>query len=181
MTEGRRRIWRGISHFCALSVAGVFLYAAQSKIIEPRQFIIDIKNYRVVPEAYLHLMAVFLPWWEVGAALALLAPRTRRAGAILITGMLIMFITAVSYATLYKGYNISCGCFGKGSAVAGWKTIALDTALLIATFISLFGARRRVTPASALPAAACSVLVLCGWTSMRHACFSVAGGCLAPV
>lgn len=141
--DRRRGTWRMIAHFCAFSVSGIFLYAAQSKIIEPRQFIIDIKNYRMVPEAYLHLMAIFLPWWEVGAALALAVPRTRRAGAILITGMLLMFITAVSYAALYKGYNISCGCFGKGSAAAGWKTIALDAALMIATFVSLIGASPR--------------------------------------
>ena len=142
-TAQRMGAWRIIAHFCAVAVAGVFLYAAQSKIIEPRQFIIDIKNYRMVPEAYLHIMAIVLPWWEVGAALALAVPRTRRAGAILITGMLLMFITAVSYAALYKGYNISCGCFGKGSAAAGWKTIALDAALLIATLISLIGASPR--------------------------------------
>jgi hypothetical protein len=129
-----------LAHLCALGVAGVFLYAAQSKVIDPRQFIIDIKNYRMVPEAWLHLMVILLPWWEVGGALALIFPRTRRAGAILISGMLLLFIVAVSYAALYKGYNISCGCFGKGSAAAGWKTIGLDTGLLIATLVSLIGA-----------------------------------------
>lgn len=148
---GRIGTWRLIAHLCALAVAGVFLYAAQSKIIEPRQFIIDIKNYRMVPEPALHFVALFLPWWEVGAALALIFPRTRRAGAILISGMLLMFIVAVSYAALYKGYNISCGCFGKGSAAAGWKTIALDTALLIATLATLIGARPRPSVEAAVP------------------------------
>jgi uncharacterized membrane protein YphA (DoxX/SURF4 family) len=121
---------------CLLAVAGAFLYAAQSKILEPRQFVVAIKNYRMVPEAGLHAMALLLPWWEVGAAIALLIPKTRRAGAMLITGMLLMFIAAVSYAALYKGYNIDCGCFGKSSAAAGWKTIGLDIALLIGTFIA---------------------------------------------
>lgn len=148
---GRIGAWRILSHICALGVAGVFLYAAQSKIIEPRQFVIDIKNYRMVPEPYLHLVAILLPWWEVGAALALIFPRTRRAGAVLISGMLLMFIAAVSYAAIYKGYNISCGCFGKGSASAGWKTIALDTALLIATLVSLVGARPRPSVEAAVP------------------------------
>ncbi|HKQ48874.1 MAG TPA: MauE/DoxX family redox-associated membrane protein [Phycisphaerae bacterium] len=151
-TEARRSgTWRLIAHFCALAVGGVFLFAAQSKIVEPRQFIIDIKNYRMVPEAYLHLVALLMPWWEVGAALALIFPRTRRAGAILISGMLLLFIAAVSYAALYKGYNISCGCFGKGSAAAGWKTIALDTGLLIATLVSLIGAGPRPSGAAAVP------------------------------
>jgi uncharacterized membrane protein YphA (DoxX/SURF4 family) len=121
---------------CLLAVSGAFLYAASSKIIEPRQFVVAIKNYRMVHEAALHAMALILPWWEVGAAIALLIPKTRRAGAMLITGMLLMFIAAVSYAALYKGYNIDCGCFGKNSAKAGFTTIGLDLALLIAIFFA---------------------------------------------
>lgn len=136
--------WRMVvAHACALAVAGVFLFAAYEKIIEPRQFALDIGNFQILPKPYWNLLAIFLPWWEVGAALALLLPRTRRAGVILMTGMLLMFIVAVSYAALYKGYNINCGCFGKNSAAAGWKTIGLDVALLIGTFLSLLGCPRR--------------------------------------
>jgi hypothetical protein len=139
LRAGRRRPdWRPIvSNVCALGVAGVFLYAAGLKILDPRQFVMDIKNYRIMPEWSLNLMALLLPWWEAGAALALILPRTRRAGAMLIAGMLVMFIAAVSYAALYKGYHISCGCFGKkGSTMAGLKTIALDVGLLLGTWLS---------------------------------------------
>lgn len=145
--DARIKLRNVVSNLCLLAVAGVFIYAAQSKIIEPRQFIIDIKNYRMVPEELLNLMALFLPWVEMVAAVALLIPQTRRAGATLIIGMLCMFIAAVSYAALYKGYNISCGCFGKGSAGAGIKTIALDIGLIIATIIGLLP-RRTVSAAS---------------------------------
>lgn len=138
-----RSAWTIIGHMCALAVAGVFLLAAHEKIIEPRQFALDIGNFRILNERHWNLMAIFLPWWEVGAAIALIVPKTRRAGAVLLTGMLVMFIVAVSYAALYKGYNIECGCFGKHSAAAGWKTIGLDVALLIGTFVSLMSGRRR--------------------------------------
>lgn len=140
--EGRNRILNLIGDLCILAVAGVFLYAAQSKIIEPRQFVIDIKNYRILPEELLHLAALILPWIEVGAAISLIIPQTRRAGAILIIGMLCMFIAAVSYSALYKGYNISCGCFGKGSTGAGLKTIALDVGLIAATIFGLLPRRK---------------------------------------
>ena len=129
---------RFIGHLLALAVAGTFLFAAWGKIREPRQFAMDITNYQIAPERYVNLMAIFLPWWEVGAAIALARPRSRPGGAILISGMLIMFISAVSYAALYKGLHISCGCWGKaGAASAGWKTIGLDVGLLIATILSL--------------------------------------------
>lgn len=130
--------WRTVVRGLALvAVAGVFLYAAQSKIIEPRQFVVSIKNYRILPESLLHLAALTLPWVELGAAIALLLPRTRRAGGILILGMLTMFVCAVSYSALYQGYNIDCGCFGKDSAQAGLKTIALDLGLIAATLIGI--------------------------------------------
>jgi uncharacterized membrane protein YphA (DoxX/SURF4 family) len=129
-------VHRTLSHLGALAVAGVFFFAAYSKITYPGQFVIDIKNYRIVPESMLNSMAILMPWWEVGAAVALLIPRTRRAGAMLITAMLVMFICAVSYSALYKGYNINCGCFGHGSAKAGLKTIGLDVALLIGTWLA---------------------------------------------
>jgi uncharacterized membrane protein YphA (DoxX/SURF4 family) len=127
-----------IAHLCALAVAGVFLYAAYEKIKVPGQFVVAIKNYRMVPELYLNLMALLLPWWEVGAAVALIFPQTRRGGAILILGMLTMFIIAVSYAAFYKGYNIDCGCFGKDSAAAGWRTIGLDLLLFLCTLASVY-------------------------------------------
>lgn len=125
---------RALSHLCALGVAGAFVWASSIKIWEPRQFAMDITNYRILPESLANLMAILLPWWELAAAIALIIPATRKSGAMLVTGMLMMFICAVSYSALYKGLHIDCGCFGKdGSAMAGWKTIGLDVFLLAAT------------------------------------------------
>ncbi len=139
-----------LAHFCALCVAGVFLYAAYFKIAEPRQFALDIKNYQILPEQLVNLAAIFLPWVEVGAAVALILPRTRRVGAVLITAMCLMFIASVSYAGLYKGLNIDCGCFGKNSTKAGLMTIALDVALIIATAVAVFLPARRRSPSADL-------------------------------
>jgi putative oxidoreductase len=123
-----------LSHLCALGVAGAFVYASSLKIWEPRQFAMDITNYRILPESLANLLAILLPWWELAAAIALIIPSTRKAGAVLVSGMLLMFICAVSYSALYKGLHIDCGCFGKdGSAMAGWKTIGFDVFLLAAT------------------------------------------------
>jgi len=138
----------------------MFLYAACQKIVEPRQFVVDIKNFQIVPERLLHLMALVLPWWEVGGAVALVVPRTRRAGAIILSGLLMMFIVAVSYAAFYKGLNIHCGCFGKDNpAQAGWRTIGLDVALLIGTFFAAFlSAEARSTSIPPLPVQASAAL-----------------------
>jgi uncharacterized membrane protein len=133
---------------CLLGVAVAFGYAGIEKIIEPRQFVIAIKNYRIVPESLLNAQALYLPWVEVLAALALLLPATRKGGAIVISAMLVMFICAVSYAALYKGYNINCGCFGEASGKAGLKTISLDFTLMFATWAGVHFLTRRGSASS---------------------------------
>lgn len=134
-----------LSHLCALAVAGFFLYFAVGKIKDPRQFAVDIGNYQIFSKYWSAAFAIVLPWWEIGAALALLLPRTRGAGAILIGGMLIMFIVAVCIA-LSKGLDISCGCAGHGSGKAGWQTIGRNVLLLAGTFLSVYFLPRRTAP-----------------------------------
>jgi uncharacterized membrane protein YphA (DoxX/SURF4 family) len=127
-----------LAHVCALCVAGYFVYAAYEKILNPRQFAIDIGNYRMVPEMFVNFMALFMPWWEVAGAVALVIPRTRRAGAIIVAGLLLVFIIAIGYAALYKGLDIKCGCTGKNSSRAGWSNIILNSGLLIATAAAVY-------------------------------------------
>jgi uncharacterized membrane protein YphA (DoxX/SURF4 family) len=145
--DQRQSLRRIISHLCALGVAGFFLYAAITKVyFDQRQFAIEISNYRILPKEFVNLPAILMPWLEIGAALALLAPYSRRAGAILIGGMLVAFIAAISYSALYLGLKIECGCTGKGGGEAGWLTIGRNTLLLAGTLLSVVlyarGARR---------------------------------------
>ncbi|MBN2560711.1 MAG: DoxX family protein [Phycisphaerae bacterium] len=137
-----------LAHVCALGVGCYFLYAAYPKIKEPRQFRIDIGHYQILPREYENLAAVFLPWLEAVAAAALIIPVTRRAGATLITGLLVMFVIAVSWAAFYKGLDIRCGCTGRDSAQAGWTTILLDAGLLAATAASVFLPVKRIPSAA---------------------------------
>lgn len=137
--EQRQSLMRIISHICALGVAGFFLYAAVTKVyFDQRQFAIEISNYRILPKEFVNVPAILMPWLEIGAALALLAPFSRRAGAILIGGMLLAFIAAISYSALYLGLKIECGCTGKGGGQAGWLTIGRNVLLLTGTFLSLY-------------------------------------------
>lgn len=139
MTIATKRNLRSmIAHVCAFGVAAFFLYAACPKIVDPRQFRIDISNYKILPDEYTNLPALFLPWLEAFAALALVWPRTRRAGAVLIAGLLLFFIWAVYDAAIVHGLDISCGCTGKDSGHAGWTTIIRNLVLLAATGVSVF-------------------------------------------
>ncbi len=146
--EAKNTVRYVIALLCAVGVGGYFLYAAYPKIIEPRQFAIDIKNYQILPQQYLNLVALYLPWIEVFAAIALIVPRTRRPGSIIIAGLLLFFVAAVSYAAFYKGLDITCGCTGKDSAAAGWPTIQRNIFLLILTAIAALLPRKTTAPAT---------------------------------
>lgn len=127
-----------VSHLCALVVAVYFLYAAWGKLgpAEVRQFSVEISNYKILPAAYTNIPAVILPFVEIFGALALIHPATRKAGSILIGGMLLFFIGAVFYAAIIKGLKISCGCTGAGSGTAGWLTIGRNLLLVAGVVLS---------------------------------------------
>ncbi len=103
------------------ALAGVFLYAAMPKIRDPAGFAKSIFNYQLLPDAAINPLALFLPWLELIAAVALLAaPRLRRGAVWLLGGMLAFFIAAIVSA-MARGLNIDCGCFsttGEGSRAA---------------------------------------------------------------
>lgn len=134
-------IWVIVAHVCAAIVGAYFLYAAYGKAIQPKQFAIDIGNYKVFPESLLNLGAIFMPWVEIGAAVALIVPMTRKAGAIMIAALLVIFIGMIYYAAIHLGLDIDCGCTGKNSSHAGWLTIGRNILLLAATSVAFFTPR----------------------------------------
>ncbi|MBU0509039.1 hypothetical protein KKG82_06290 [Patescibacteria group bacterium] len=99
-----------------IALAAVFLMAAVPKLLDPATFAKDIVNYRVtlplIGQGYVFLAAMFMPAFELVGALALLAPRWKRAGSMIIGGLLIVFTILIAQAVI-RGLNIDCGCFGR--------------------------------------------------------------------
>jgi uncharacterized membrane protein YphA (DoxX/SURF4 family) len=94
-----------------LLVGGVFVAAGVLKILHPLGFANDIGNYRVLPHELLNLLAITLPWIEVAAGLLLAFGIWRRASALIITVLMIVFLAAIGQA-LARGLDVRCGCFG---------------------------------------------------------------------
>ena len=133
----------------AWAVAGVFIYASVLKIADPADFAQSIKYYKLLPLWALHAMALLLPWWELGAGLALLLPGWRRAGSAIVFVLTCVFIGAIISA-MVRGLDISCGCFGVHSSKVGFLLLAFDLSLLLATgYVFLSGTGpREVSPAT---------------------------------
>jgi putative oxidoreductase len=113
-----------------LALGGLFVVAGALKLRDPAGFAQEIANYQLAP-ALSPYLAIGLPMIELVAGLAVLAPLVawRRAGALAIAGLMVMFLVA-TLAVLARGVNVDCGCFGTGSGPVGWSTVLRDLALL---------------------------------------------------
>jgi uncharacterized membrane protein YphA (DoxX/SURF4 family) len=127
-----------------LIVAGVFLYAGVMKIWDFRHgqsatpdFTIAIQHFEILPKPDLAvLLAVYLPWLELTAAITLFMQRLALGAAIAVAGMTAMFLVAVGSAWK-RGLDISCGCFGKDAVAINYPSLMLRDALLFAAALAL--------------------------------------------
>jgi putative oxidoreductase len=133
--------WRehtAIALAARLYLGTIFLLACWHKLLDPAAFAIDIATYQILPLAVINPMGIVLPWVELGAGVMLLVGFRTRAAAMLVTGMMAMFLVAISIAVA-KGLDMSCGCFASQGAAEdpiSWRTIVRDgTWLLLALYV----------------------------------------------
>jgi len=111
-------------------VGGTFVYASLDKILDPAGFAQAIHNYRILGAGLLHPTALYLPWLELVAGMAMIMGLARRGSALLIGLMTLMFMAAIVSA-LARNLDISCGCFHtSGGHAVGMSLLLRDLALL---------------------------------------------------
>lgn len=93
----------------------VFIGACLHKIADPGSFALDIATYDILPLALVNLVAITLPWIELGAGGMLFAGWRVRAASLLVAVMMAVFILALLIA-LARGLDMSCGCFASQGA-----------------------------------------------------------------
>ncbi len=143
-----------------LYIGAVFLVACIHKIADPGAFAVDVATYDILPLWLVNLTAITLPWIELAAGLMLVLGFRARAGAVLTSGMMLVFIAAISVA-LARGLHMSCGCFASQGAESdpisiltvfrdlGWFALSAWIVLFdrnspgIDSLVSWIGKRRR--------------------------------------
>jgi len=134
-----------------LAIAGVFLWAALPKLWDPGTFAADVQNYRLLPEALSGHVALFVPAFELVIAIGLVVPGYQRGAALLATGLLLIFSTAMAQARL-RGIDLSCGCFGAAfEAKVSWWTVARSGGLSLIAALPLLLSRPEPAPARGQP------------------------------
>jgi len=110
----------------------VFIWASWDKLLDPEAFAQVVDNYKVLPPFMVNLVAVILPWTEMICGLLLIVGFLTRGSALIIDALLLIFIIALGY-NLYRGLDISCGCFTSAPEAGNptLHTLIRDIALLI--------------------------------------------------
>ena len=138
--------WRGHAWLCLparLYLGFVFLYACWHKIADPGAFALDVATYQLLPLQLVNLTALVLPWVELLAGVMIVVGFRTRAAAILVAGMMVVFIAALGWA-LHLGLDMSCGCFASASEadpISG-KTLLRDGGwLALSLYVIVFDRR----------------------------------------
>lgn len=128
---------------CRIALTGVFLAAALPKIADPLAFAEAVYRYQILPYALVNLVALFLPWMELIAAVALWWPRFRPAAGLSLGVMLAVFTVAIA-VNLARGVDMTCGCFSvdkDAERMSGWN-LARNAALIGMVLVAAWPASR---------------------------------------
>jgi uncharacterized membrane protein YphA (DoxX/SURF4 family) len=124
-------------------LAGVFIWAGLSKLVEPEVFAVLIDAYGLIPDLWVRPAAILLPLLEVIAGLGLLLDL--RGSLAVIAALLLLFIGILAYG-IHLGLDIDCGCFApeepEAKAYHGLRS-ALHRDLLMAVAIGYLYMWRR--------------------------------------
>ena len=117
---------------CRLLVGGIFIYTGYPKVSQPDDFARLVAGYRILHPDLVNLAGVTLPWVELVAGIFLVIGLLPRSSALVLAGLLTLFMGAGGLALL-RGIEISCGCFFPfmGDHKLGWDLLIRDALLLL--------------------------------------------------
>ena len=141
-------VFKFVEVVCRIGLGALFIYSALAKISDPDDFARAVMRYGVLPDFTVGIFSLTMPMLELLAGLSMLFTKWLRESALLVSGMLAMFIVALIQA-LARGLEISCGCFGVPS-VGGREEIVIalvrDVVLIVPSVWLMFRANGRIWP-----------------------------------
>lgn len=132
-----------------ITLGCIFLWSGIAKSYDPVSFATIIQAYGLLPSGLTLPAAIVLAALEVITALGLLLDIRGSLG--IISGLLVLFITILSYGILL-GLDVDCGCFGpedpEAKAFHGLRTALHRDGIMVIGIIYLYAWRHvhGVTP-----------------------------------
>ena len=172
---------RILEFVCRLGLGALFIYSALAKISDPDEFAYSVSRYDLLPGFVVGVFSLTMPMLELLVGLAMLFTKWLRESALLVAGMMAMFIVALTQA-LFRGLEISCGCFGVPS-VGGREEILMalvrDVVLIVPAVWLMFRPNGMMEPLGRMSKVWRSIC-LCGFGALLAAWFvkdaAISGG-----
>lgn len=140
------RAWLGT--VVRLALGGIWLWAGESKLSDPRGFLEAVRVYDASPEWMSKMFAYGLPVLEICVGLLLVLGLITRAAAIVSALLMLVFLVGVIQAAA-RGLKLDCGCFGGGGATTGAThytfDILRDIGLLVLSAFLIVWPRTRIS------------------------------------
>ena len=114
----------------AFVIGSLFVWAGAVKLMDPASFAAAIAGFRLVPREWNNWIAIMLPPFEVLCGASLLSSFWRRAGALGIALLNLVFIVALAQGVA-RGLSFECGCFGKYDPLAHSPLLAIGRDLVL--------------------------------------------------
>jgi protein-disulfide isomerase len=108
-----------------LVLGGVWIWAAWSKLGNPRGFVQAVRAYDATPEWLSKAIGYGLPVLEISLGILLVLGIVTRAAAIVSALLLVVFLIGLIQAAA-RGIKLDCGCFGGGGTTVGSTQYTLD-------------------------------------------------------
>ena len=123
--------------FSRLILGCVFIYACFDKILHPAEFSKAVYNYRILPDVFINLTAIMLPWLELVLGVVFILG-IWMPGAVVISNLLLTMFTAALIFNLARGLDIGCGCFSTSAMESStniWTVLQHGSFLVPAVYL----------------------------------------------
>lgn len=123
----------------------IFVAASLDKIYQPAAFAQMIYNYQILPDYFINLAAIVLPWLELLLGTLIILGLWLPGALLLANGLLVTFFAALVFNVI-RGLNVHCGCFSTSTAGKPATTLYLlrDAGFLLLGAYLLFATPLRV-------------------------------------
>jgi len=132
------KIHHRISVIVRFILGAIFIAAGIPKIMNPTAFAGVIYSYQLLPDMFINIFAITLPWLEVITGGLLIMGLWMQGTVILYNLLIIVFVSALSF-NIARGLDVSCGCFStEPEKLIDMGTIFRDVILLSASLYLVF-------------------------------------------
>lgn len=137
----KQQLFSGFILVVRLALGCLFIYGSLPKIRQPYDFLSSVYSYELVGPKLGMLVAMTLPYLELLVGICLVGG-IFVGGALLVSAGMAALFTFILSSVLYRGLEISCGCFGPSdTGIITCFTVMRSSIILlfsIIAYISMF-------------------------------------------